>query len=189
MGKAKKRRSSIKYADDSTESVKLLLKLRLPWLILGLVLGAGLAVLVSKFEAKLAENVRLAFFIPFIVYLSDAVGAQTEGIYIRNLKKRRNPFHVYLVKEATIGLVLGLLFGSATWIFASVWLGDAQIAATVALAMFFNVMLAPILGVVIPTLIKREHQDPALGAGPFVTVVQDGVSLAIYFLIASLIIL
>ena len=80
------------YADDAKEKVGFLLRLRLPWLIIGLVGGTLASFLVSRFEEILSQNISLAFFLPLIVYMSDAVGTQTETIFVRNLAKGKVNF-------------------------------------------------------------------------------------------------
>jgi len=55
--------------------------------------------------------------------------------------------------------------------------------------MFLNTTIAPVIAVVIPEILSKENIDPALGGGPFTTVIQDFVSLLIYFLVATAIIL
>jgi magnesium transporter len=55
--------------------------------------------------------------------------------------------------------------------------------------MLINLTLAPVLAVVIPNLIYKRHIDPALGAGPVATIIQDLISLIVYFLVASVFLL
>ncbi len=74
---------SARHAMD--EPIRARLWHRLPWLMLGLLGSAGAAFLVRGFEAELASEVRLAFFIPGIVYMADAVGTQTEALVIQGL--------------------------------------------------------------------------------------------------------
>src|SRR5574344_1766808 len=74
------------YADDNYEPIKTLCRLRLPSLIIGLVLGICISFVTSNFEEVLSQNVQVAFFMPFVVYIADAIGTQTETIYSRNLK-------------------------------------------------------------------------------------------------------
>lgn len=175
------------YAEDTKESVGFLLRLRFPWLLVGLVGGALATLLVSKFEAVLSRNISLAFFLPMIVYMSDAVGTQTETIYVRNLAKGRVNVFVYLIKEFFLGIFLGLVFGLLIGLFALIWLSSGRTAFTIGLSMFITVAIAPLVALVIPLILYKEHTDPALGAGPFSTIIQDITSLLIYFLIASLI--
>lgn len=172
-------------ADDATEGVGLLLRLRLPWLIIGLLGAIGISLLMSKFEAALSKHLALAFFIPAIVYMSSAVGTQTEMIYVRNMARKRVRLHTYLVKEFALGLLLGLILGVLSYLFVAVWLGDARVAMSVGLAMLINITLAPVVALCVTSTIKREHSDPAIGAGPFVTVIQDAISILIYFIIAT----
>ncbi|OGE75537.1 MAG: hypothetical protein A3C85_03585 [Candidatus Doudnabacteria bacterium RIFCSPHIGHO2_02_FULL_48_21] len=174
--------------DDLKEPVGHLVEHRLPWLILGLLGGLVTSVIVSEFEQILAADVRLAFFIPIIVYMSDAVGTQTETIFVRHLKQTGKGFWRYLAKETLLGLSVGLIFGIIIGSFAAYWLSSAAIGLTVGLAMFINVALAPILATCVPELLYKEHTDPALGAGPLATIIQDLISLLIYFFVASLII-
>lgn len=173
------------FADDATESPWLLLRLRLPWLLVGLLGGMIASRLVAGFEEALAQHISLAFFLPVIVYMSDAVGSQTETIYVRNASKGKLSLWVYLGKELVVGLVLGVIFGILLWAFALLWLQDTQIAFTIGLAMFVNIVIAPVLGVIVPAILQREHSDPALGSGPFTTILQDIISLLIYFGIAA----
>lgn len=179
----------VPLTDDIKEPVGHLLEHRLPWLVLGALGGIFASVVVSKYERILEADLRLAFFIPLIVYLSDAVGTQTETIFVRHLKKTGTGFVRYLMKETFLGFCLGAVFGVLTGVFASWWLGSAAIGLTVGLAMFINLSLAPALASLIPELLYKEHTDPALGAGPLATIIQDLISLLIYFLLATLIIL
>lgn len=176
------------FEDDVKEPVGHLLEHRLPWLVLGLLGGILTSVIISKYEDILSADVRLAFFIPIIVYLSDAVGTQTETIYVRHLKKTGTGFAKYLVKETILGLSLGAIFGLIIGLFAAYWLKAPTVGLTVGLAMLINITIAPVLATVIPTVLYKEHSDPALGSGPLATIIQDLISLLIYFFIASLII-
>ncbi len=173
--------------DTTTESAEHLIKDRLPWLFLGLFGGLVVTFVISKYEALLAADVRLAFFIPIIVYLSDAVGTQTETIYIRTLVKKKINFIAYILKETLVGLGLGSIFGVFLGFFATLWLKSVNLGFVVGITILINQTLAPVLAVMIPNLIKRSHSDPALGAGPVATIIQDFISLMIFFLIAMLI--
>ena len=179
----------ILYADDSKESVGLMVRLRMPWLLIGLVGGMAASFIASKFETLLSQNIALAFFIPFIVYMSGAVGTQTETIFVRNLKKGVPKFFIYVIKEFLLGLIIGLFFGAAVGLFAYFWIHSIKIAIAVGLAMFVNIAIAPVIALVIPEILFKEHTDPALGGGPFTTIIQDILSIVIYFIVASAIIL
>lgn len=175
--------------DDNKESVTLMVEHRLPWLALGLLGGILATVIASHFEKLLTANIQLSFFIPVIVYMADAVGTQTESVFVRNLGRIKVNFSVYLLKEFVLGVVLGALFGCAIGLFAYFWFGSVSTAVSVAYAMLLTMSLAPIVALVIPELLWKRHADPAIGSGPFATVVQDLLSLLIYFTVATVIIL
>jgi len=178
------------YAEEDVmqERVDHLIEHRIPWLIIGILGGLVATVIVSKYKAILSADVRIAFFIPIIVYLSDAVGTQTETIYVRELSERKVNFVKYIFKESVIGLSLGAISGMILGLFATYWLKSSAIGLTIGLTMFINLTLAPVLAVLIPSIFYKRHADPALGSGPVATIIQDLISLFIYFLIASVII-
>ncbi|MDO8537044.1 MAG: magnesium transporter [bacterium] len=178
------------YAEEDViqERVDHLIEDRMPWLFVGLLGGVLATVIVAKFEAILTADVRLAFFIPVIVYLSGAVGEQTETIYVRELSEKKVNFAKYIFKESIVGLGLGVISGAILGVFAAYWLDSLAIGLTMGLTILINLMLAPVLAVFIPSILYKERSDPALGAGPVATIIQDLISLLVYFLIASVII-
>jgi magnesium transporter len=157
---------------------------RLPWLGLGLV-GAMLAAgLVNAFERQLTEVVLIAFFIPGIVYLADAVGTQTEIIAIRGLSIGVDLGRI-AGREVLTGVVIGALLGLVMLpVTVAVW-GDARVALAVALAVAAASIVATLVAMVLPWLLNRLGRDPAFGSGPVSTVVQDLLSIAIYLALAT----
>lgn len=175
--------------DDTKEPMTLMVEHRFPWLAVGLIGGIGLTLLSSRFEDLLSQNITLSYFVPVIVYMASAFGQQTEIVYIRNLNKKRTHFLVYLVKEMLLGTVLGLVFGVMLGAFAYFMFRSLDIALSVGIAMALTMAISPMLSLTVPTILKKEHKDPAVGTGPFVTIIQDFLSLLIYFAIAAMIIL
>ena len=183
------KKSSVELEDDVKERISLLVERRIPWLFVGLVGGIIITIFSSQFEEVLSKNLNLVYFIPVIVYMADAIGTQTEEVYIRNLAREKIHFFKYLLKEILLGLFLGVIFGICLGVFALIWFKSASIALTVGLAMFASMAIAPAVSLIMPTILQKEHKDPALGSGPFTTAVQDLISLLIYFAISSVIIL
>ena len=179
----------MQYVDDDHTPVKRLLTLRVPSLMVGLFLGLFLSFVTSRFEVVLAQNVALAFFIPFIVYLTAAVGTQTQTIYVRDLKTGKANFHTYLIKESILGIILGSFFSILTGVIVMIWFQSYELAMAVGLGVLGAVCVAPIIALVISEILELEHEDPAVWAGPIATVVQDTVSVMIFGLIATAILL
>lgn len=182
-------KKTIQYADDDYESIGTLLKLRAPALITGLLLGIGISFVTSRFEEVLMRNIQIAYFLPFIVYIADAIGHQTEAIYSRDLRSGRAGFSNYLRKELLLGIIFGLLFGIIAGGIAFLWLGNELLAATVGISTFAAITTAPVIAILITHAFQWMHEDPAAGSGPITTVIQDVTSILIYGIVASCIIL
>jgi magnesium transporter len=157
---------------------------RVPWLLLGLA-GAILAAdIVGFFERELQANVMIAFFIPGIVYLADAVGTQTEALIIRGLSVGV-PIVSVLRREILTGLMIGLTLAMVFYpIGVWRWGGDGIVLA-VALAIFGACATANLVALALPWILHRLGIDPAFGSGPLATVVQDLLSIVIYLVIAT----
>jgi magnesium transporter len=159
---------------------------RLPWLIVGL-LGAVIAAdVVAAFEAELRTNILVAFFIPGIVYLADAVGTQTETIVVRGLS-----LGVPIGRMISRELLTGLAIGAALAAFAAplVWWrwGSTDVALSVGLSVLGACSTATVAAMALPWLFDAVGLDPAFGSGPLATVVQDVLSILIYLSISTLV--
>lgn len=162
---------------------------RLPWLLVGVV-GAGLATaLMARFEAVLSERIAIAFFVPAIVYLADAVGTQSEAVAVRGLSLTERGIAGVLGTEIVTGMLIGAALAAGA--FPLVWAAfdSVPLAFTVAASLLAASSVATGLGFLLPWLFARLGYDPALGSGPVATVIQDVLSIAIYFAIASAILL
>jgi magnesium transporter len=160
---------------------------RLPWLLIGLVGAMLAAVLVGSFEEELDQNVLIAFFVPGIVYLADAVGTQTEALIIRGLSVGVGIRRV-VVREILTGLLVGLLLAAGMLPLTLLVWGEAEVAIAVSAALLAASSIATVVAMALPWLFHRLGKDPAFGSGPLATVIQDLLSIAIYLVIARAIV-
>ena len=165
------------------ESIALRLRHRLPWLLVGLLGAMASALLIGSFEQELDRKVLLAFFVPAVVYMADAVGTQTEAILIRGLSVGVTVREV-LSRELVTGALMGAVVGAAFIPFVLVGWGDEDVALAVALALFASCAIATAVAMALPWAFQRLGVDPAFGSGPLATVVQDLFSIAVYLAIA-----
>jgi magnesium transporter len=168
----------------SEESVRLRVWHRLPWLLLGLAGAILAAVIVGGFEDQLSENVLLAVFIPGVVYMADAVGTQTETLVIRGLSVGVGVERIAR-RELVTGLIVGVIIAGAFAVVGLLAWDDADVIVAVALALLAACSVATVVAMALPTLFSRLGIDPAFGSGPLATVIQDLLSVLVYFLIAS----
>ncbi len=178
-----------KYADDDIVPVKRLVQMRIPSLMIGLVLGFVLSFATSGFEKVLEKDIKVAFFIPFIVYMASAVGSQTQNIYVRDLRTGKTNFKTYLFKESILGIILGLVSSLAVGTITYLWLQDYKLTLAVCLSMFTAIAIAPLLALIITKILQIEHSDPAVGSAPISTIIQDTISVVIYGAISTMVIL
>lgn len=157
---------------------------RVPWLLVGLAGALFSADIVGWFEAQLRGMVMLAFFIPTIVYLADAVGTQTETVVVRGLSVGLGIGRMVL-REAATGLAIGLAIAViATPLLWWRW-GNMELALGVGLALLAACSTATLVAMLLPWAIDRAGIDPAFGSGPLATVIQDLLSILIYFAIVT----
>jgi len=173
--------------DAAEESIRNRLWHRLPWLLIGLLGAMAAAFVVGGFEEELDKEVTLAFFLPAVVYMADAVGTQTETVLIRGLSVGVLLREV-VRRELATGLIVGFLMAAAFLPFALLAFGDGQIAVAVGLSLLASCSIATLVAMVFPWIFRRLGADPAFGSGPLATVVQDLLSIAVYLMIATAII-
>lgn len=162
---------------------------RLPWLVVGLGGSMVATLIVVRFESALAAKPAIAFFVPGLVYLADAIGTQSEAVAVRGLSLSHLGLGRLIGGELRTGILIGMVL--ALLAFPMVWLvfGELRLAAAVTLALAAASIVASTLGLLLPWLLTRFDFDPAYGSGPLATIVQDVLSLLIYFSCISLIVL
>ncbi len=185
------RRAGIRHPDAMHATVLQLpvllsVRHRIPWLLLGLIGGLVAAKVVGLFEQILRDNLILAAFIPLIVYMSDAVGTQMEAYIIRDLSFDRSlPFVKYFLRHLFVVCIVGaflalLLTGSYGVLYRQWYLG-----LVLGASLFASVISSVFTGLVIPYFFSRIRLDPADASGPVATILQDMISIIIYFSIAT----
>ena len=165
-------------------------KNRLPWLLILMVAYIFTGMIVSSYEAKLSQVISLVAYMPMLMGTGGNTGSQASTLIIRGLATgavELSDAAKILWKEARIGIVVGLILSAFN--FLRVVFLDGQsvmIALTICTAMIFIVIIAKLLGSMIPLIVKKIGLDPALIANPFISSISDAVALTIYFAMASL---
>lgn len=159
--------------------------LRLPWLLVGLAMSGAATAIMASYEAALQANVLIAFFIPALVYITDAIGTQTEAIAVRGLSLRKRPLASILSWEILTGALIGLALGAIA--FVAIWsvFGNFNMGLGVGLSLLCAGTLASGIGLFLPWALSRVGIDPAFGSGPVATIAQDTLTILIYFVVMT----
>lgn len=162
---------------------------RVGWLVLLFVAETFTGSVLRIFEAELATVVALSFFIPLLIGTGGNTGAQTVSTIIRGLALReilpRDLFRV-LSRELLGGLMLGASLGVLAFVRAELWGSGFWLSLVVGLSVLVVCTWANTIGSLIPMAAQRLKIDPAIVSAPLITTLVDATGLAIYLMIAKL---
>lgn len=170
---------------------------RTPWLLLLMVSATFTSMIITGFENALAAQVALTAFIPMLMDTGGNSGSQSSVTVIRSLSLGelgiRNLAAV-IWKEVRTALACGLTLAAVCFLkillVDRLLMGNPNVTLTVnlvvCLTLTVTVILAKVVGGILPMVAKRLGFDPAVMAGPLITTVVDALSLLVYFAVAKL---
>ena len=146
-------------------------------------------IIIRRYEDVLNSVVVLASFIPMLMDTGGNAGSQASTLIIRGLalgELRLKDFSKIIWKEFRISLLVGIILASINFLrLYFLEKMSLNVSLTVCISMLLIVILAKVIGGVLPLLAKRLKMDPAIMAGPLITTIVDTFALVIYFKIAS----
>ena len=173
-----------------------LFKNRIPWLMLLMVSATFTGLIITAFEDSLAAQVALTAFIPMLMGTGGNSGSQSSVTVIRSLSLGELKFRdigIVLWKELRTAVMCGVCL--AVVCFAKIWFIDhllmgndditVMVDLVVCLALCVTVVIAKVVGGMLPMVAKAMHLDPAVMASPFISTIVDALSLLVYFLFAK----
>jgi magnesium transporter len=163
-------------------------KKRLPWLIILLFLGMMPASLIGRFEETLEKVSILAMFIPLIAGMSGNTGTQALAVAVRSLAtgdfEQEGKWKI-IVREAGTGIITGATCGALITLIVYLWKHDIFLGTLVGFSLLATLTVATIAGALVPLIMHRLNVDPAVASGPFITTINDIISILIYFGLAT----
>ena len=159
---------------------------RLQWLSANIVLNVIAASVIAAYEQTLAAVIALAVFLPMVSDMSGCSGNQAVAVSMRELSLGlARPIDAMRVwfKEVSVGLINGFVLGFLIGVVAWMWKGNPFLGLVIGGALGLNTIVAVSIGGVLPLLLKRIGQDPAVASGPLLTTITD---MAGFFLVLSL---
>jgi len=181
--------SGISNDAEEDDSVWLLSKSRLPWLIVGMLGGILGAQFIGLFENVLHQVTAMAFFIPLITATGGNVGIQSSSMIVQSLARDSSYIGMEFErfwKGFVVSLINGVAIASLVFLFNYVLKQEMNLAITVSIALFCVVLVSSFMGTITPLILYRFGVNPALASGPFITTANDLLGLGIYFSIANL---
>ncbi len=159
---------------------------RLAWLSANIGLNILAASVISVYEETLAAVIAIAVFLPMVSDMSGCSGNQAVGVTMRELSlglvKPVDAMWVWL-KELSVGAINGVALGVLIGLVAWIWKGNVYLGVVIGVALALNTLIAVSIGGVVPLLLKRMGQDPAVASGPLLTTITD---MAGFFLVLSI---
>ena len=173
-----------------------LFKNRIPWLMLMMVSATFTGLIMTAFEDALAAQIALSAFIPMLMGTGGNSGSQSSVTVIRGLSLNELDFSdigTILWKEVRTALMCGIAL--AVVCFGKIWLVDRMMMGNenitlmvdlvVCCALCVTVVVAKVVGCLLPMAAKAVKLDPAVMASPFISTIVDALSLLVYFLFAK----
>ena len=164
------------------------IKGRFPWLAVNLCTAIVASMVISMFEATIAQFVALAVLMPIVASMGGNAGTQSLTVAVRAIAtKNLTTSNVWRVirREVLVGLLNGIIFATVLGLVGFFWFGSSIIGWVLALAMVVNMVIAGLAGTVVPVLLEKIGVDPALASGAFVTSVTDVVGFFAFLGLAA----
>ena len=157
---------------------------RFPWLLCNIAGGLLAAFIASRYEHLLRQVVVLALFIPIVLALAESVSMQALTLTMQNLPEgpvdwRRLGAAIW--KEFLTASLIGLACGAVVAAVVLGWRGERVVASTILIAIMLSMILACLLGVTVPAVLRAAKADPKIAAGPVVLASADVATLLLYF--------
>lgn len=164
---------------------------RFPWLFCNITSGIICAFIASRYELLISELAILAMFITVVLAISESVSIQSMTLTLQVLLQQNVSWRRILTSvrsELLTSVLLGAGSGFVVGLTAYLWKGVLWQGLAIGLSIWLSVITACLLGVIVPTLIRKFRIDPKVAAGPIVLAAADIATLAFYFSIANLIV-
>ena len=167
------------------ESVMSLAKHRILWLLVLMISATFTGMVIKKYEEVLQSAVYLAVFIPMLMDTGGNAGSQSATLVIRGIALEEIEFSdIFKViwKEFRVSVLVGFILSAVNFVRIYYFTKSGlETSLVVAISMFLTVIMAKVIGGVLPLIAKSLKIDPAIMASPLITTIVDTAALIIYF--------
>jgi magnesium transporter len=174
---------------DTFAPIKQTSQRRAVWLGINLITAFIASFVIGLFEGTIEKVVALAVLMPIVASMGGIAGSQTLTLVIRAMavgQISRSNLSWLLNREFFVGVINGFLWAVVVATIAVAWFDDLIIGMVIAAAMLINLVVAAIVGTVLPIYLKSRNIDPALAGGVILTTVTDVAGFLSFLGLATL---
>ncbi len=176
-------------ADYMRTSTWQLSKNRIPWLLFLMISATFTGGIIERYEDAMQQFIILSSFVPMLMDTGGNAGSQSSTLVIRGLALGEIDLKDFLKvvwKEFKVSLIVGFALVAANFIRLYYFSGRGfLITITVCISLYFTVIIAKVIGGILPVIAKKLNFDPAIMAGPLITTLVDALALMVYFSTAT----
>jgi magnesium transporter len=174
---------------EAGDSVYEMIKARLPWLLIGMVIELIASLVLKSNETSVQQYSTLIIFVPLLSATAGNIGVQASAIVVQGLANGslKEFSKMYLRKEITVAMISGTIISCFLFLYHSLMYGQFLVGLAIAISIIVVLLFAAILGTLVPLVLHKNKIDPAIATGPFITTTNDVFGIMIYFEIARLI--
>jgi len=170
-------------------SVRTSVRRRLPWLFLNSITALFAAWVISNYENLFQQVALLAVFQSVVTGMGGNAATQSLAMIVRALALGEISGRATLrplIKQVAIGIIQGIAVGVVVGLGAYLWKGNAYLGLIISLALAANIVIAAVVGTLVPLALRALNQDPALASSVLVTAVTDSGGFAIFLGLATI---
>ena len=174
---------------EAGDSVLEMIKARLPWLLIGMVIELIASLVLKSNETSVQQYSTLIIFVPLLSATAGNIGVQASAIVVQGLANGslKEFSKIYLRKEISVAMISGTIISAFLFLYHSLMYQQYLVGLAISISIIVVILFAATLGTLVPLFLHKNKIDPAIATGPFITTTNDVFGIMIYFGIARLI--
>jgi magnesium transporter len=174
---------------ESSNTVLELIKARLPWLLIGMVIEIIASLVLKSNQTTIQQFSTLIIFVPLLSATAGNIGVQASAIVVQGLANGtlKEYSRQYLIKELSVALISGTIISLILFVYHSLMYQQYLVGFAISISIVVVLIFAAALGTLVPLFLYKNKIDPAIATGPFITSTNDVFGIIIYFAIARMI--
>ena len=174
--------------EEASDAVAHVARTRIPWLLVNVFTGFLAAAVIGLFDGTIEQMVALAVLMPIVASMGGNAGTQAMTVTVRAIATRdiaTRPTHRVVGREVVVGFINGLVVAVCVGTGAALWFRNADIGAVIAVALIVNILVAGLVGSLIPLVLDRLRIDPAVASGVILTAITDVTGFFVFLGLAG----